>query len=141
MDTPHPADASPEHRHYDPYMTRVFLADAKSETRSALRLLLADMQMQVVGEAVDWQSAMTQIPTTNPDMLVVDWELPAGAYANAVLAELRAANPNLRVVVFSGQLDARQAALRAGADAFISIGDAPDRVTEHLRTAASSTRS
>ena len=119
-------------------MTRVFLADAKSETRSALRLLLADMKMQVVGEAVDWTSTMAQIPTTNPDMLVMVWELAANAYAGGVLAELRASHPNMRVVVLSSQLEARQAALHAGADAFITIGDTPDRVTERLRAAASS---
>jgi DNA-binding NarL/FixJ family response regulator len=115
-------------------MTRVFLADAKSETRSALRLLLVDMKMQVVGEAVDWPSALAQVPTTNPDMLVVNWELPAGV--GAALDELRTACPNLRVVVLSSKLDARQAALHAGADAFISMGDSPERVTEHLRAAA-----
>jgi DNA-binding NarL/FixJ family response regulator len=120
-------------------MTRVFLADAKSETRSAIRLLLLDMHMQVVGEAVDWPSALVQVPTTNPDMLVVDWELPAGV--GAALAELRVACPNLRVVVLSSQLEARQAALHAGADAFISIGDAPDRVTERLRAASGDRRS
>jgi len=125
---------------YHQIMTRVFLADAKSETRSAMRLLLMDMQMQVVGEATDWDSAMAQIPATNPDMLVVVWELPAAAYAGAVLAELRAAHPNMRVVVLSNHMDARQAALHAGADAFISIGDAPDRVTERLRAAASNGR-
>jgi DNA-binding NarL/FixJ family response regulator len=124
---------------YHQPMTRVFIADAKYTTRSALRLLLVDMQMDVVGEAVDWPSALAQIPTINPDMLVVDWELPAGV--GAALAELRAACPNLRVVVLSGQLEARRAALHAGADAFISIGDAPDRVTERLRAAASSVRS
>jgi DNA-binding NarL/FixJ family response regulator len=119
-------------------MTRVFLADATTETRSALRLLLADMQMQVVGEARDWPSALAQIPAINPDMLVVDWELPAGV--GAALIELRAACRGLRVVVLSGQVTARQAALHAGADVFISKGDAPDRVTERLRVAASTIR-
>ena len=117
-------------------MTRVFLADAESITSSAMRLLLTDMQMQVVGEAADWPSAMAQIATTNPDMLVVVWELPAGAYAGAVLAELRESSPNMRVVVLSSQLGARQAALHAGADAFITIGELPERVTERLRAAA-----
>ena len=120
-------------------MTRVFLADAKSEIRSALRLLLVDLKMQVVGEANDWPSALTQIPATNPDMLVVEWELPAGV--GAALAKLRVACPNLRVVVLSNQLDTRQAALHAGADVFISKGDAPDRVTERLRVAAGDSRS
>ena len=115
-------------------MTRVFVADAKTETRSALRLLLLDMKMQVVGEANDWPTALSLIPASNPDMLVVEWELPAGV--GAALAELRVACPNLRVVVISNQLEARQAALHAGADAFISMGDAADRVTDRLRAAA-----
>lgn len=115
-------------------MTRVFVADAQSEMRSALRLLLLDMEMQVVGEANDWPTALAQVPTINPDMLVVEWELPAGV--GEALAELRSACPNLRVVVLSSQLEARQAALRAGAGAFISKGDAADRVTERLRAAA-----
>ena len=36
-------------------MTRVYVADAKSEERSALRLMLLDLKMEVVGEAADWQ--------------------------------------------------------------------------------------
>ena len=120
-------------------MTRVFVADAKTETRSALRLLLLDMKMQVVGEANDWPTALAMIPTVNPDMLVVEWELPTGV--GAALTELRQICPNLRVVVLSHKLEARQAAMRAGADAFISKGDAPDRVTERLQAAADGIRS
>jgi DNA-binding NarL/FixJ family response regulator len=115
-------------------MTRVFVADAQTETRSALRLLLLDLEMQVVGEANDWPTALAQVPAASPDLLVVEWELPAGV--SEALTALRLACPNLRVVVISNQLEARQAALHAGADAFISMGDAPDRVTERLRAAA-----
>ena len=115
-------------------MTRVFLADAQHETRSALRLLLLDLDMQVVGEANDWPSALTKIQATNPDMLVLEWELPAGV--GAALVALRVTRPNLRVVVISNLLESRQAAFHAGADAFISKGDAADRVTERLRAAA-----
>ena len=104
-----------------------------------MRLLLKDMEMLVVGEAVDWPGAMAQIPAMMPDMLVVDWELPAGIAA--ALALLRVSCPNLRVVVLSKQHDARQAALHAGADAFIGIGELPDRVPEHLRAAAGDGRS
>jgi len=35
---------------YDESMTRVYLADSKAEGRSALRLLLLDLKMEVVGE-------------------------------------------------------------------------------------------
>jgi DNA-binding NarL/FixJ family response regulator len=121
-------------------MPRVFLADAQPEVRSSLRLLLVDLNMQVVGEATDWPAVLAQAAATHPDLLVVDWELPAG-FGAAPLAELRLACPGVRVVALSSQLEARQAALSAGADAFISKGEAPDRVAERLRTAAGSVRS
>jgi DNA-binding NarL/FixJ family response regulator len=117
-------------------MTRVFIAETLTETRSALRLLLMDLNMTVVGEANNWPTALARVMTINPDMLVVEWELQARSNAGAALVELRAACPNLCVVVLSSQLDARHAALRAGADGFISKGDAADRVMEHLRAAA-----
>ena len=56
-------------------MTRVFLADSHLDTRLALRLMLLDLDMQVVGEAADWQTAMTGAWSTQPDMLLVDWDL------------------------------------------------------------------
>ena len=39
-------------------MTRLFLADAQPEERSALRLLLLDLNMEVVGEAADWPTTL-----------------------------------------------------------------------------------
>jgi hypothetical protein len=35
-------------------MTRVYLADAHVDERTALRLLLLDLAMEVVGEAAGW---------------------------------------------------------------------------------------
>jgi DNA-binding NarL/FixJ family response regulator len=53
------------------------------------------------------------------------------------LAELRLACPSALVIVLISHLDARQqAALSAGADAFISKSEMPDRVAERLRAAA-----
>ena len=56
-------------------MTRVYLADAKPEERSALRLLLLDLNMEVVGEAADWPTTLAQAPVSRMDMLLVDWDL------------------------------------------------------------------
>jgi DNA-binding NarL/FixJ family response regulator len=117
-------------------MTRVFLADALTEERSALRLMLWDLQMEVSGEAVDWSATITQAPTSRSDMLLVDWDLLPNS-ANKALNDLRKACPAALVIVLISHLDARQqAALSAGADAFISKGETPERVAQHLRTAA-----
>jgi len=124
---------------HDGSMTRVFLADAQPDERKALRVLLRDLKMEVVGEASDWAGTLAGAPTTGLDMLLVDWGmLPAGLGVKA-LAELRVACPNVILVVLISHLDARhQAALSAGADAFISKGETPERVAERLQTLAES---
>jgi DNA-binding NarL/FixJ family response regulator len=56
------------------------------------------------------------------------------------LAELRLACTHTIVVVLISHLDARhQAALSTGADAFISKGETPERVTQRLRLIAART--
>jgi DNA-binding NarL/FixJ family response regulator len=135
---------------YDESMKRVYLADAQTEERSALRLMLLDLNLQVVGEAADWPTALAQASATSPDMVVVDWDLIAkgsgAAHSSSAegtsgqaLAELRLACPTAIVIVLISHLDARQqAALSAGADAFISKGEMPDQVAKRLSAAAAS---
>jgi DNA-binding NarL/FixJ family response regulator len=119
-------------------MTRVYIADARLEERSAFRLLLVDLNMEVVGEAADWSTILTQAPVSRIDMLVVDWDLLPNA-PTAALDELRKLCPAALVIVLISHLDARQqAALSAGADAFISKGETPERVAERLQKVAAS---
>src|SRR5512135_712108 len=117
-------------------MTRVFLADALTDERSALRATLLDLHMEIAGEAADWSTTLAHAPASRADMLLVDWDLLPKAPREA-LKKLRKACPAALVIVLISHLDARQqAALSAGADAFISKGETPDRVAERLRTAA-----
>ena len=117
-------------------MTRVYLSVANAEERSAFRLLLSDMKMEFVGEAADWASTLTQAPGLFVDMLVVDWEVLPDPQ-NTAMEALRQACPAALVIVLVSHLDPRQqAALSAGADAFISKSETPERVLERLRLAA-----
>ena len=139
--TPQLADAVGELLLYHVNMTRVYLADAQPEERSALRLLLLDLNMEVIGEATDWPTTLAKAPTSGLDMLLVDWDLLPVDLGVQSLALLRLACPDAIVVVLISHLDARhQAALSAGADAFISKGETPERVAERLRLAAESIR-
>jgi len=71
----------------------------------------------------------------------VEWDLLPVDAPSAALDGLRKACPSALVVVLISHLDARmQAALSAGADAFISKDDTPDRVAERLRAVATSIR-
>jgi DNA-binding NarL/FixJ family response regulator len=120
-------------------MTRVYIADEKPEERSALRLLLLDLKMEVVGEAADWFTTLVQVPIRRADMLLVDWDLIPNNAPNIALDGFRKACPSTLVVILISHLDARkQAALSIGADLFISKGETPERVAEHLRSAAAS---
>ena len=138
---PQSMDAPGEFVLYDEYMTRVYLADAKPEERSALRLLLLDLRMEVVGEAADWSTALAQAPVSRTDMLLIDWDMLPSLTPNSALDGLRKACPAALVIVLISHLDARQqAALSSGADAFISKGELPERVAERLRSVAASIR-
>ena len=119
-------------------MKRAFLADAQFDERSALRLLLQDLKMQVVGEAADWATVLALAPDTRPDLVVVDWGLVADE-SGAALPNLRETCPAAVVIVLISHLDPRhQAALSAGADAFISKNETSFQVAERLREAVAS---
>ena len=117
-------------------MIRVYLASKMSTERSALRLMLLDLNMKIAGEADDWSTTLAEVPMCHADMLVADWELLPSA-SNAAVDELRRACPKALVIILISHLEARQqAALSVGADVFISKGEMPERVAEHLRAAA-----
>ena len=136
-ETPQTQDAPGEFVSYDEYMTRVYIADAMAEERSALRLLLIDLNLEVVGEAADWMTALAQAPSLHTDMLLVDWSVLPRTMQSTALEGLRRACPSALVIVLISHLDARQqAALSSGADTFISKSETPERVAERLRSVA-----
>ena len=140
-DTPQTQDAPGEFVLYDEIMTRVFIADGLPEERSALRLVLVDLHLKVIGEAADWVTTLAQAPTLRPDMLLIDWTMLPDGTQSAALAILRETCPGALVIVLISHLDARQqAALSSGADTFISKGETPERVAERLRSVAATIR-
>ena len=109
---------------------RVLLADDQAKVRSALRLLLEqEPGLSVVGEATEAEELLAQVGSGHPELVLLDLELP-GLQAPDMLPALRALCPCLKVIALSGRPDARQAALDAGADAFVSKGDPPERLLE-----------
>ena len=116
-------------------MTHIFLADALSIERMALRLMLHDLKMEVVGESVDWLTTIELAPLSKPNMLLIDWSLvPLDPQAG--LAALRTACLDPVVIVLISHMNSRQAAaLSPGADAFISKSETSEYVAEHLQTA------
>lgn len=107
---------------------RMLIADDQHQVRSALRLLLEQQpDLNVIGEAVDAQGLLDWVRAVCPDMVLLDWELPE-LPRDDVVSALRALCPHLLVIALSGRPEARQAAVDAGVDAFVSKGDPPERL-------------
>jgi DNA-binding NarL/FixJ family response regulator len=107
--------------------TRVLIADEAPTVQVALRVLLEQQPgFEVVGEAVDAGELLAQAELTQPDLLLLSWDL--GQVEDDLLPTLRQVCPTLYVIALSGRLKARQAALEAGADAFVSKGEPPERL-------------
>jgi DNA-binding NarL/FixJ family response regulator len=112
---------------------RILLADDQPRVRFALRALLERrLGAAVVGEASDLDELRAQLPVCCPDVILLDWDLP-GRQARAFVAGLREACPKVSVVALSGRVEARQAALAAGADAFVCKCDPPDGLISALQ--------
>jgi DNA-binding NarL/FixJ family response regulator len=123
-------------------MMRIVLVDDEVPVLSAERLVISrEPGMVVVAESSDLIGLWAQMETHLPDVLLLDWELP-NLEPGAFFKRLRRLYPALRVVALSSQPEARQQALALGADAFVSKGDAPERLLLTLhRLAASSDHS
>ena len=107
---------------------RILIADDWANVQVALRVMLEQQPgFDVVGEVVDAEELLTWVEAVCPDLLLLGWELPGLAGAD-LLPDLRTACPNLLVIVLSGRWEARQAALAAGADAFVSKVAPPERL-------------
>jgi len=111
---------------------RVLIVDDQPRVRQALRTLLEQEEIIVAGEAGGAEEAQDHLRQCCPDVVLLDWGLH-GAPASSLLAHLRHSYPHVRVVVLSGQPGVEQDALAAGADAFVSKADPPERLLEALR--------
>jgi DNA-binding NarL/FixJ family response regulator len=94
----------------------------------ALRVLLEQTAgLTVVGEASDAQDLVAQTSAKRPDLVLLDWTLP-GLHDDGALRTLRQVCPDVAVIVLSGRPETRKTSLAAGANAFVSKVDPPERL-------------
>ncbi len=108
---------------------RVLIADDAPAMRVALRGLLEDHGLPVIGEAVDGLQAVTMAAQLQPDVVVMDVRMPGLDGLQATI-RITGAHPHIRVVVYSvfDSDETQQAARRAGAAAFVPKHGPPDQV-------------
>ena len=105
-----------------PEPIRVVVVDDSEMLTTMLAMHLnSDERFRLVGKDENGSAALELVRQAQPRVIVIDLGLP-DVDALDLVAELRAANPNLGIVVFSGQTERAAAAkaLAAGGDAYVS---------------------
>lgn len=129
---------------------RALLADDEHKVRAALRLLLEnEAGVSVVGEAIDLNTLFQETKASQPDLVLLDWELPglaAATYTNPGggssgsdwtpaemhIRTLSSYCPDVRVIALSWRPEARAEALAAGVKGFVSKVASPEMLLEVL---------
>lgn len=116
-------------------MIRVALVDDHPIVLDGIALNLDDAaDIDVVARATSGEEALALVSEAQPDVLVLDLELPGGGGID-VLRELQRSSSRVRVVVFTayGGRERIAAALEAGADSYVLKGTPSQELLEAIR--------
>lgn len=119
-------------------MIRVFLVDDHEVVRRGVAALLqVEPDIEIVGEAATVAQALTRIPATLPDVVVLDVRLPDGSGIEVCRQLHEAAHPIRSLLLTSYDDDeAVQAAVLAGAAGYLLKEVAGNRLVEGVRRIA-----
>lgn len=117
-------------------MIRIVLADDHAVLRGGLRALLAlESDFDVVGEASDGVEAVERVQTLEPDVAIMDLDMPRMGGLEATRKILEAGSKT-RVLVLTSQSedDFLLKVLEAGGSGFVSKNSAETDLMEAIRT-------
>ena len=119
-------------------MIRVMLVDDQTLVRQGVRSLLElSDDIEVVGEAVDGQSAINTVADINPDVLLLDMRMPNGSGLDVLLA--LAERQQLPATIILTTFDDDELVLsgiRAGARGYLLKDVALDELLDAVRAVA-----
>lgn len=119
-------------------MIRVVVVDDHPIVRDGIVANLGDADgLRVVGSAGDAASAIALVARERPDVVILDVELPDKSGLDAI-ADLKAASPATRVVIFTAYAGEERVAgaLSRGADSYVLKGTSSDELSATVRAVA-----
>jgi DNA-binding NarL/FixJ family response regulator len=118
--------------------TTVLLVDDHPVVRAGIRNLLEKaMDIKVVGEASNGEEALLMVKDLQPDVLLLDMEMP-GLKGNEVAQRLQADGAPVRILALSAHDDKQyiQELLANGASGYLIKEEVPDAIIEAVRGVA-----
>jgi DNA-binding NarL/FixJ family response regulator len=121
---------------------RVLLVDDEEEVRAALRELLQDMGMAIVGEAADGEEAVPRVDEVRPEVVLMDLRMPKMDGLEASRA-IKHRHPAVHIIILSAYDDPglRRSADVAGATLYLVKGCRPWLIEQAIKSAAGLYRS
>ena len=114
--------------------TRILLVDDVEPVRWDLRTVLnLSGDLEIVGEAANGLEAMRLTESLQPDVVLMDLEMPVmNGYEATRL--IKALCPSCRIIALTvhGYSEARQKAIQAGVDAFIVKGAPVESIVQSI---------
>jgi DNA-binding NarL/FixJ family response regulator len=117
---------------------RILIADDHALFREGLRALFAALaDIEVVGEAAEGATAMTQVDALRPDVVLMDINMP-GVNGIEATRRILSTHPNLGVIMVTMLEDDASvfAAMRAGARGYVLKGAHHDEILQAIRAVA-----
>ncbi|HEX9027543.1 MAG TPA: response regulator transcription factor [Anaerolineales bacterium] len=118
--------------------TQVLLVDDHPVVRAGIRQLLERApDISVVGEARDGDEALRLVQELNPDVMLLDMEMP-GLNGNEVAQRLQKAGSRVRILALSAHDDRQyiQELLANGASGYLVKEEVPEAIIEAVRGVA-----
>lgn len=113
---------------------KVLIADDQADVLNALKVLLEQQEGHfIIDEAEDVDSLLSKVEKFRPELLLLDWELSNRDMAEVVPVIKKMAG-EVCIIAMSVRPEARDMALSAGADAFVSKGDNSDKLLSVIYT-------
>jgi DNA-binding NarL/FixJ family response regulator len=100
---------------------RVFVVDDHIVVRKGIRMIVdTEPSIQIVGEAENGQSAIRQVKSLQPDVVLMDLVMPGDGGIEAI-AEIKRDHPHIKIIALTTFEDADRinAAMEAGADGYL----------------------
>jgi CheY-like chemotaxis protein len=112
---------------------RFLIVDDTDRARKSMRALLEVWHPhEEVREAQDGMEALQMTEEFQPNFILMDARMPRMSGLEAT-RHIKAKWPQIKIIILSVFTDYQALALEAGADAFISKADPPEKLREALR--------